>query len=67
MSLKHGRQIREQADISGLLQRIKYEMKATRTLAVVIAVCSQYHTVVGCDMPSRSLFREAVRVWPPRT
>ena len=38
VSLKHGRQIREQADISGL-PRIKHEMKANRTLAVVIAVC----------------------------
>ena len=38
VSLKNGRQIREQADISGL-PRIKHEMKANRTLAVVIAVC----------------------------
>ena len=35
----HRKQIREQADISGLPQRIKLEMKGARTLAVVIAVC----------------------------
>ena len=38
MSLKHGGQIREQTEISGLPQRIKHETKATCTLAVVIAV-----------------------------
>ena len=39
MSLKHEGQIREQAEISGLPPRIKHEIKANRTLAVVIAVC----------------------------
>ena len=39
VSNSHRKQIREQADISGLPQRIKHEMKGARTLAVVIAVC----------------------------
>ena len=39
VSNRHRKQIREQADISGLQQRIKHEMKGARTLAVVIAVC----------------------------
>ena len=39
VSNRHRKQIREQAEISGLPQRIKHEMKATRTLAVLIAVC----------------------------
>ena len=39
VSNMHRKQIREQADISGLQQRIKHEMKGARTLAVVIAVC----------------------------
>ena len=36
---RHRKQIRKQADISGLPQRIKHEMKGARTFAVVIAVC----------------------------
>ena len=39
VSNRHRKQIREQADISGLPQRIKHEMKGARTFAVVIAVC----------------------------
>ncbi|KAM7437575.1 Melanocortin receptor 4 [Porites harrisoni] len=39
VSNRHRKQIREQADISGLQQRIKHEMKGARTLAMVIAVC----------------------------
>ena len=43
VSLKNGRQIREQADISGL-PRIKHEMKANRAFAVVIGVCPVSYT-----------------------